>query len=156
MSKQIHLLLSCLTIFCTLFTSCNRKQPSETNIDYSLPDTLVVGTLYSPTSYFLYKGDLMGYHYDLISQFAKDKNIPIKFKVMRNMGALLSLLDSAKSTSLPIMSLPRPNTKTKCAIADLKTSPPKCWYSRYIRMSLQFPMSHSLSGKKYTLKKFKI
>ena len=38
----------------------------------------------------------MGYHYDLISQFAKDKNIPIKFKVMRNMGALLSLLDSAK------------------------------------------------------------
>ncbi len=96
MSKQIHLLLSCLTIFCTLFTSCNRKQPSETNIDYSLPDTLVVGTLYSPTSYFLYKGDLMGYHYDLISQFAKDKNIPIKFKVMRNMGALLSLLDSAK------------------------------------------------------------
>ena len=96
MSKQIHLLLSYLTIFCTLFTSCNRKQPSETNIDYSLPDTLVVGTLYSPTSYFLYKGDLMGYHYDLISQFAKDKNIPIKFKVMRNMGALLSLLDSAK------------------------------------------------------------
>ncbi|HIR38482.1 MAG TPA: transporter substrate-binding domain-containing protein, partial [Candidatus Limisoma gallistercoris] len=62
---------------------------------HNLPDTIVVGTLYSPTSYFLYKGDVMGYHYDLITKFAKDKHIAVEFKIMRSLPALLENLDSA-------------------------------------------------------------
>ena len=62
---------------------------------HNLPDTIVVGTLYSPTSYFLYKGDVMGYHHDLITKFAKDKHIAVEFKIMRSLPALLENLDSA-------------------------------------------------------------
>ncbi len=78
---------------------CGKKSAEATPVDsltQRLRDTIVVGTLYSPTSYFLYKGNLMGYHYDLIQKFAKDNHTHIEFKVMRNLASLLSLLDSAK------------------------------------------------------------
>lgn len=62
--------------------------------DHRLPDTLKVGTLYSPASYFLYKGEEMGYEYELISNFAKDKGLNLDVKVARTMNSLLAMLDS--------------------------------------------------------------
>ena len=49
----------------------NRMTDDEKS--YRLPDTLRVGTLYSPTSLFIFRGDTMGYEYERISNFAKDK-----------------------------------------------------------------------------------
>lgn len=90
----ITLLLLC-GIFC--FFSCGKKTSGSENPDtYALPDTLVVGTLYSPTSFFLVKGDTMGYDYDLAKQFARDKKIAVQFEVMRSLSALEAMLDSGK------------------------------------------------------------
>ena len=78
-------------------TGCGGSKTGHSDTDsllLRLNDTIVVGTLYSPTSYFLYKGDLMGYHYDLANRFAKDKGVMVKFKVTRNMESLLCMLDS--------------------------------------------------------------
>lgn len=76
--------------------SCGNQSDIKRNETYALPDTLVVGTLYSPTSYFIYKGDVMGYNYDLMTKFANDKGIVVKFEIFRNMPSLLEELDSAK------------------------------------------------------------
>ncbi len=76
--------------------SCRQSSHSRESDDKSLPDTLVVGTLYSPTSYFLYKGDYMGYNYDLITRFARDKHLAVRFDVVRSVAALMNKLDSAK------------------------------------------------------------
>ena len=38
------------------------------NDGHRLPDTLKVGTLYSPVSFFIYRGDSLGYDYDLVKQ----------------------------------------------------------------------------------------
>ncbi len=76
--------------------SCRQRSHSREGDDKSLPDTLVVGTLYSPTSYFLYKGDYMGYNYDLITRFARDKHLAVRFDVVRSVTALMNKLDSAK------------------------------------------------------------
>ena len=73
-----------------------RKQRESTDTIKHLPDTLIVGTLYSPTSYFLYKGDMMGYNYDLVQRFASDKGIAVKFKVFKNISGLIEDLDSAR------------------------------------------------------------
>ena len=90
----ITLLLLC-GIFC--FFSCGKKTSGSENPDtYALPDTLVAGTLYSPTSFFLVKGDTMGYDYDLAKQFARDKKIAVQFEVMRSLSALEAMLDSGK------------------------------------------------------------
>lgn len=60
----------------------------------TLPDTLRVGTLYSPTSLFFFRGDTMGYEYERISSFAKDKNITLDFVIANNMESMLQMLDS--------------------------------------------------------------
>lgn len=78
-------------ILLTAFASCSgsHKAAAGTN---PLPDTLVVGTLYSPTSFFIVKGDTLGYDYDRIRDFARDKGISVKFVVEKSMKSLVDRL----------------------------------------------------------------
>lgn len=70
---------------------------SDTSIvTHTLPDTLRVGTLYSPTSYFIYRETKMGYDYDLVSRFAEDKNIAVDLVIANNLSQAVALLDSGK------------------------------------------------------------
>lgn len=59
---------------------------------HPLPDTLVVGTVYSPTSFFIMRGDTMGYDYDRICDFARSRGIGLKFVVARSLTALVDSL----------------------------------------------------------------
>ncbi|MDE5971285.1 MAG: hypothetical protein K2G94_00895, partial [Muribaculaceae bacterium] len=61
-----------------------------------LPDTLRVGTLYSPTSFFIYRGDSLGYDYDLACRFAEDSRRPVSFTVGRSLGELVELARSGR------------------------------------------------------------
>lgn len=98
MRRLVDILLVFFVAAVVMSTSCRHSSDAtETDsVCYDLPDTIVVGTLYSPTSYFLYKGDLMGYNYDLMNRFATDKHIAVRFEVFRSMSALLEELDSAR------------------------------------------------------------
>lgn len=58
-----------------------------------LPQTLTVGTLYSPTSFFILRGDTLGYDYDRICDFARAKGITLRFKVADNMNHLIEMLE---------------------------------------------------------------
>lgn len=60
--------------------------------EYVLPDTLRVGTLYSPDSYFIYKDEPMGYEYELVSQFASDHGVPVKIVVAGNFHDMMTQL----------------------------------------------------------------
>ena len=70
---------------------CGRKPKVEPQ--HHLPDTLVVGTIYSPTGFFILKGDTMGYDYDRICDFARSNGIALRFRVARSMPDLLKMLD---------------------------------------------------------------
>lgn len=59
-----------------------------------MPDTLRVATLYSPTSYFLYRDTVMGYDYSLIMTLAKEKNLKLDIKVASSLNDALAMLDS--------------------------------------------------------------
>lgn len=63
---------------------------------HPLPDTLRVATLYSPTSYFIYRDEPMGYDYSLLKQFAADKGIEVDLTVATSLQNLIALLDSGK------------------------------------------------------------
>ena len=65
-------------------------------VGHPLPDTLRVGTLYSPTSYFIYRETKMGYDYDRISRFTADKGIALDLQVIPNLATAIELLDSGK------------------------------------------------------------
>lgn len=81
-----------------ILPSCgnNNGQSSEINADslYHIPDTLRVGTLYSPTSYFIYKEEKMGYDYDMIQRFASDKKAVLDLRVATSLASLIQQLDS--------------------------------------------------------------
>ena len=53
---------------------------------------LVVLTLYSSTSYFIYRGQDMGFQYELGEQFAKSLGVKLKIKVAKNIHDLIERL----------------------------------------------------------------
>lgn len=81
-----------ISLLLGLGTSCHKSSNNE--ISSNLPDTLRVGTLYSPTSFFIFRGDTLGYEYEQIKNFAIDKNIHIEFHISKNMTEMINKLDS--------------------------------------------------------------
>ena len=81
-----------LALLLSIVMSCGGKK-NQSAPQHRLPDTLNVGTLYSPTGFFILKGDTMGYDYDRICDFARSRGIALRFKVARSMKDLLKMLD---------------------------------------------------------------
>lgn len=97
--RGLCLLTLLLLVIPALSPGCKRGHSGVTDNNDSihpLPDTLRVGTLYSPTSYFIYREEKMGYDYDLISRFGKDKGIVIDLEVAPSLSALIEMMDSGK------------------------------------------------------------
>ncbi len=59
-----------------------------------LPDTLRVATLYSPTSYFIYKEEPMGVDYSMVKRLTEDKGIALDLIVAPGMQRMIEMLDS--------------------------------------------------------------
>jgi len=74
----------------------NGATESEASARRAIPDTLRVATLYSPTSYFIYRDEPMGYDYALLSQFAADKGIEVQLTVATSLQKMIEMIDSGK------------------------------------------------------------
>lgn len=61
---------------------------------HAWPDTLRVATLYSPTSYFVYRDEPMGYDYALVSQLAADKKTVLDIETAPSLAEAMAMLDS--------------------------------------------------------------
>lgn len=95
-------LLLCVIAVAAMAQSCNSTSHSKsaeeggTRSETDYPDTLRVGTLYSPTSYFIFRDTEMGYDYDLVARLAADKGMVLKLEVAPSLGAVVAMLDSGK------------------------------------------------------------
>lgn len=56
-------------------------------------DTLVVLTQFNSTSYFLYRGEPMGYEFDFLRHFAQARDLHIRTRVVRNRDSLFVMLN---------------------------------------------------------------
>ena len=56
-------------------------------------DTLVALTTYNSTSYFLYRGQALGYEYDLLRAFADEHDLVLKMRVVGDADSLFILLN---------------------------------------------------------------
>ena len=63
---------------------------------HKFPDTLRVATLYSPESYFIYRGQEMGYDYELVTAMAADKDISVKLEIAPSLSKAIEWLDANK------------------------------------------------------------
>lgn len=100
--------LTLLATLALLVASCSGPKAGRDEAECQLPDTLRVATLYSPASFFIYRGDTLGIDYDLVRDFADSLRRPVKFIVARSMPQLLAMLDSGTvdlaATQVPVTS----------------------------------------------------
>lgn len=97
MSGKSLILPLFLLIVCCIF-GCRNKQPTvEKKTGHDLPQIkdsgeLVVLTLYSSTSYFIYRGQEMGFQYELSDQFAKSLGLKLRIEVANDVEELIQKL----------------------------------------------------------------
>ena len=87
--------LFCLVLL--VLASCRKANRGTDEVTYDLPQMkdsgeLVVLTLYSSTSYFIYRGQEMGFQYELSEQFAKSLGLKLRIEVARNVPDLVRKL----------------------------------------------------------------
>jgi len=56
-------------------------------------DKLIAITGYSPTSYFIYHGQPMGYEYELLQMLSEHLNIPVEIKLARDIDDMIGMLE---------------------------------------------------------------
>ncbi len=89
---------------------CNRNKGHEIDLDgmhVQLPDTLRVGMLNSPTTYFDYRGTPMGYDYELMDRFSKFYGLQFKVIVGGTISEMIQWLDEGK---IDVLASPVPVT----------------------------------------------
>lgn len=94
------LTLISLLLFALIACKNGHSGQRETNV-YDLPQIkdsgeLVVLTLYSSTSYFIYRGETMGYQYELSEQFARSLGLKLRVEVAKNIPELVRKLRSGE------------------------------------------------------------
>lgn len=95
--KKIWLLL----LACACMMACRHQPQTAEATNYDLPQikdsgVLVVLTLNSSTSYFDYRGEPMGFQYELAEQFARSLGVKLKVEVARNTQDLVHKLLSGE------------------------------------------------------------
>lgn len=76
-------------------------------------DTLVVLTEFNSTSYFLYRGEPMGYEYDFLKAFADDRDLHLKTLVVRNRDSLLVYLNQGVGDVIAARWTPTPEDSAR-------------------------------------------
>lgn len=115
------------------FTACHRKAYAELEqvdpidrrsnltmvdpINRDLSDIKQRGTLtvlapYNSTTYFIYRGEPLGYEYELLQSFAKAQGLDLKMVVVADSKSLFSILNSGEGDIAANRIVPTPENET--------------------------------------------
>ena len=73
--------------------------------------SLVVLAPYNSTTYFLYRGEPLGYEYELLQEFASEHNLPLKMIVVTDPKSILPLLNSGEGDVAAGRLIPTPESE---------------------------------------------
>ena len=96
MRRFIYILFISLLVSVASCTHNGRRNTPRDLAEIIESDTLVVGTLYGPLSYFNYKESEMGYEYEFVKLLCRQLNIGMKLYVADNMTELLQMLEDSE------------------------------------------------------------
>ena len=104
----------------TAWLSKPLEPADEQVIQHDFPEIKEVGTLYaitgySATSYFIYKGQTMGYEYELLSLLAKDLGVQLKMVVAKDLDAVFDMLNRGEGD---LIAAGLTVTKERAEVAD--------------------------------------
>lgn len=92
----LPVMLCLFVAICIAACQGKKSNISETTKECPMPDTIRVATLYSPTSYFIYRDEPMGYDYSLLKQMAADKGMEVQLVVAPSLQKMIEMLDSGE------------------------------------------------------------
>jgi membrane-bound lytic murein transglycosylase F len=103
-----------------LSAACERQQPEvERDLsDILASDTLVVATRFNSTSYFLYRGEPMGYEYELLRNFAEAHDVHLRLIVAEDFSELAELLRTGEADVLAARLFPDGVLEGRVAFTD--------------------------------------
>ena len=78
-------------------------------------DTLTAIAAYNSTTYFIYRGEPMGYEYDLLKEFASDHDLALKVIVVQDRDSMFALLRSGKADVVASRLVPAPEDSGRVA-----------------------------------------
>jgi len=97
MKKHSYILKVVLLILLfNLLQSCSPKDEEQVKIETVRDNKLVAITGYNAYSYFIYKGQPMGFEYELVKKLAEHFNIPLEVKVISSIGEMFKMLNSGE------------------------------------------------------------
>ncbi len=99
--RLLPVILCCIFLLSGCYSKQKKKEVKE-QIAIDLPELIAKGeitavTLYSSTSYFLYRMEPMGYEYDLIKDFAREHGLKLNIKTVENLTRLVETLDAGEA-----------------------------------------------------------
>lgn len=104
----IKVLTASAVMLSTIICCTDRHRSSADRlVEGVMPDTLRVATLYSPTSFFIYREDSMGLDYSLVKRLGVDKSMVIDLRVAPSLSRMITMLDSG---SVDLLAFPVPVT----------------------------------------------
>lgn len=100
MRKKIFKVLA-FAAFIPLVAACGGKASKASKSSMKeetkhVADTLRAATLYGPTSYFNYRGEIMGFDYENVKRFAEDEGMVLDLKVAPSLQALLKMVQDGE------------------------------------------------------------
>lgn len=100
MKKMVIKVLAAVA-FIPLAVACGGKatkasRSSKKEDTKQVADTLRAATLYGPTSYFNYRGEIMGFDYENVKRFAEDEGMVLDLKVAPTLQALLKMVQDGE------------------------------------------------------------
>ena len=119
-------LSACLALLLLALAGCRLgasdsylPDPVERDLDaIAERDTLVALTTTNSTSYFLYRGEPLGYEYDLLKSFAEDHDLVLKMVVVADTDSLYTLLNEGVGDVVAARIVPEPGDSADVRYTD--------------------------------------
>jgi membrane-bound lytic murein transglycosylase F len=83
--------------------------------DIQKRDTLIVLAPYNSTTYFLYRGEAMGYEYELLKDFAKDAGVELRVVLVQNRDSMMTMLRAGLGDIAAARLIPLPEDSGRVA-----------------------------------------
>ena len=83
--------------------------------DIKKRDTLIVLAPYNSTTYFLYRGEAMGYEYELLKDFAKDAGVELRVVLVQDRDSMFNMLRAGKGDIAAARLVPLPQDSGRVA-----------------------------------------
>jgi membrane-bound lytic murein transglycosylase F len=80
--------------------------------------TLTVLAPYNSTTYFLYRGEPMGYEYELLKAFARDHGLTLTIEVVRNQKTVFQRLNRGEGDLIAARIVPKPEDEDKVSFTN--------------------------------------